>query len=195
MRLDGGVYGASSSSLVASTPGTSPESAPSFSSETGVTGAKGFAKPPSPAGRSWLSHDWFASYDGATGGCTTEDGFLTSGDIVVSDEDGFLYVVDRKKDMIISGGVNIAPREVEDVLRTFPGVADCAVVGRPDELWGERVTAFVVAGPGASVDAAALEAHCRERLSGPKVPRSVEFLPALPRNAAGKVLKRELRDR
>lgn len=133
--------------------------------------------------------------DAATGGCTTEDGFLTSGDIVVRDEDGFLYVVDRKKDMIISGGVNIAPREVEDVLAAFPGVADCAVVGRPDERWGERVTAYVVARPGAPVDAAALEAHCRERLSGPKVPRGIEFLPALPRNAAGKVLKRELRAR
>ncbi|MFC5751291.1 class I adenylate-forming enzyme family protein [Actinomadura rugatobispora] len=133
--------------------------------------------------------------DAATGGCTTADGFLTSGDIVTRDEDGFIYVVDRKKDMIISGGVNIAPREIEDVLGTFPGVADCAVVGLPDERWGERVAAYVVALPGASVDVAALEAHCRERLSGPKVPRSVEFLTALPRNAAGKVLKRELRDR
>jgi long-chain acyl-CoA synthetase len=133
--------------------------------------------------------------DAATGGCTTDDGFLTSGDIVTRDEDGFIYVVDRKKDMIISGGVNIAPREVEDVLGAFPGVADCAVVGLPDEQWGERVAAYVVALPGARIDVAALEAYCRERLSGPKVPRSVEFITALPRNAAGKVLKRELRDR
>ncbi|MDL4772522.1 MULTISPECIES: class I adenylate-forming enzyme family protein [Thermomonosporaceae] len=133
--------------------------------------------------------------DAATAACTTEDGFLTSGDIVVRDEDGFIYVVDRKKDMIISGGVNIAPREVEDVINAFPGVADTAVVGAPDEQWGERVAAYVVALPGATVDPAALDAHCRERLSGPKVPRSVEFLPVLPRNASGKVLKRELRDR
>jgi acyl-CoA synthetase (AMP-forming)/AMP-acid ligase II len=133
--------------------------------------------------------------DGATAACTTEDGFLTSGDIVVRDEDGFVYIVDRKKDMIISGGVNIAPREVEDVLGAFPGVADCAVVGHPDERWGERVAAYVVVLPGAAVTADDLVAHCRERLSGPKVPRSVDFLPALPRNGAGKVLKRELRAR
>ncbi|MFG2088902.1 MULTISPECIES: class I adenylate-forming enzyme family protein [unclassified Spirillospora] len=133
--------------------------------------------------------------DAATDACTTDDGFLTSGDIVVRDEDGFIYVVDRKKDMIISGGTNIAPREVEEVIAAFPGVAECAVVGRPDERWGELVAAYVVALPGASVDADALEEHCRERLSGPKVPRSVEFLPALPRNAAGKILKRELRGR
>ncbi len=133
--------------------------------------------------------------DGATAACTTEDGFLTSGDIVVRDEGGFVYIVDRKKDMIISGGVNIAPREVEDVLGAFPGVADCAVVGHPDERWGERVAAYVVVLPGAAVTADDLVAHCRERLSGPKVPRSVDFLPALPRNGAGKVLKRELRTR
>ncbi|WP_243718947.1 AMP-binding protein [Actinomadura sp. KC06] len=133
--------------------------------------------------------------DAATAACTTDDGFLASGDIVVRDEDGFVYVVDRKKDMIISGGVNIAPREVEDVIAAFLGVADCAVVGLPDERWGERVAAYVVVRPGASVTADALDAHCRERLSGPKVPRTVEFLPVLPRNAAGKVLKRELRDR
>ena len=131
----------------------------------------------------------------ATDACTTPDGFLTSGDVVVRDEDGFVYIVDRKKDMIISGGTNIAPREVEDVIAAFPGVADSAVVGLPDERWGERVAAYVVALPGATIDAEALEAHCRARLSGPKVPRSVEVLPVLPRNAAGKVLKRDLRDR
>ena len=133
--------------------------------------------------------------EAATAACTTDDGFLNSGDIVVRDEDGFVYIVDRKKDMIISGGVNIAPREVEDVVREYPGVADCAVVGLPDERWGERVAAFVVPLPGASIEADALEAHCRERLSGPKVPRGIELVDALPRNAAGKILKRELRDR
>ncbi|MFI6454893.1 class I adenylate-forming enzyme family protein [Streptosporangium amethystogenes] len=130
----------------------------------------------------------------ATADCTTPDGFLTSGDIVERDEDGFIYIVDRKKDMIISGGVNIAPREVEEVLTSFPGVADAAVVGLPDERWGEQVAAFVVTLPGAAVDAEALAAHCRTRLAGPKLPRQVEFVPALPRNAAGKILKRELRD-
>lgn len=172
---------------------------PWYMTEVRVVDAAGVPVGPGERGelfsRSPFLMNGYLRDDDATDGCTTRDGFLTSGDIVVRDEDGFVYVVDRKKDMIISGGVNIAPREVEDVLGAFPGVADCAVVGRPDEQWGERVAAFVVALPGASLDAVALQAHCRERLSGPKVPRSVEFLPALPRNAAGKVLKRELRDR
>lgn len=131
----------------------------------------------------------------ATAACLTEDGFLTSGDIVERDEDGFIRIVDRKKDMIISGGVNIAPREVEEVIAAFPGVAEAAVVGLADERWGEQVAAFVVTLPGAHVDQAALEAFCRTRLSGTKIPRRVEFVPALPRNAAGKVLKRELKER
>lgn len=131
----------------------------------------------------------------ATAACMTEDGFLTSGDIVERDEDGFLYIVGRKSDMIISGGVNIAPREVEEAIAAFPGVAEAAVVGLPDEAWGERVAAFVVVLPGATVDGEALLAHCRTRLSGPKLPRQIEFVEALPRNAAGKVLHRELRSR
>ena len=130
----------------------------------------------------------------ATAACTTPDGFLTSGDIVERDEEGFLTIVDRKKDMIVSGGVNIAPREVEEVLSACPGVAEAAVVGLPDERWGELVAAFVVVRPGAEVDAATLTAHCRARLAGPKLPRRIAFVPALPRNAAGKILKRELRE-
>ncbi|MFE3448992.1 class I adenylate-forming enzyme family protein [Nonomuraea sp. NPDC059194] len=130
----------------------------------------------------------------ATAACVTDDSYLTSGDIVVRDEEGYIYVVDRKKDMIISGGVNIAPREVEEVIAAFPGIAEAAVVGLPDDRWGEQVAAFVVTLPEASVDPAALEAHCRARLAGPKLPRRLEFVPALPRNAAGKILKRELRD-
>ncbi|WP_030909299.1 AMP-binding enzyme [Streptosporangium amethystogenes] len=90
--------------------------------------------------------------------------------------------------------MNIAPREVEEVLISFPGAADAAVVGLPDERWGEQVAAFVVTLPGAAADAEALAAHCRTRLAGPRLPRRVEFVPALPRNAAGKILKRELRD-
>ncbi|MFI6322828.1 class I adenylate-forming enzyme family protein [Nonomuraea sp. NPDC050556] len=131
----------------------------------------------------------------ATAACMTEDGFLTSGDIVEQDEDGFLAIVGRKSDMIISGGVNVAPREVEEAIAAFPGVAEAAVVGLPDEAWGERVAAFVVVLPGASVDGEALLGHCRTRLSGPKLPRQIEFVDALPRNAAGKVLHRELRSR
>jgi long-chain acyl-CoA synthetase len=127
----------------------------------------------------------------ATAACTTDDGFLTSGDICHMDEEGYLYVVDRVKDMVISGGVNIYPREIEEVLRTHPDVRDAAVVGAPSETWGEEVVAFIV-GQG---DAAGLDAHCREGLAGFKVPKRFEWVDDLPRNAAGKVLKRELRDR
>jgi long-chain acyl-CoA synthetase len=129
----------------------------------------------------------------ATAACTTEDGFLSSGDVARVDSDGFLYIVDRKKDMIISGGVNIFPREVEDVLVTHASVREVAVVGLPSETWGEEVAAFVVAG--AQVTAADLDAHCREALAGFKVPRRYEFVESLPRNAAGKILKRELREK
>ncbi|WP_084000225.1 class I adenylate-forming enzyme family protein [Actinomadura kijaniata] len=131
----------------------------------------------------------------ATRACVTDDGYLTSGDIVTRDADGFLRVVDRRTDMIITGGVNVAPREVEEVLHAFPGVAEAAVVGLPDERWGERVAAFVVPAPGHAPDAAALDAHCRARLSGPKLPRALTFVDSLPRNASGKILKRELREK
>ena len=129
----------------------------------------------------------------ATDACTTPDGFLTSGDVVRIDEDNFIYIVDRKKDLIISGGVNIYPREVEDGLVTHPAVREVAVVGIADEKWGESVTAFVVRGADTTTDD--LDAHARAALAGFKVPRAYEFVDALPRNAAGKVLKRELRAR
>lgn len=127
----------------------------------------------------------------ATAACTTDDGFLTSGDIVRLDEDGFISIIDRTKDMIISGGTNIYPREVEDVLVTHPGVRDVAVVGLPDETWGEQVAAFVVVAHGTTAED--LDAHCRAALAGYKIPRRYEIVEALPRNAAGKVLKRDLR--
>jgi long-chain acyl-CoA synthetase len=129
----------------------------------------------------------------ATAAGTTEDGYLTSGDVVRVDEDGYLYVVDRKKDMIISGGTNIYPREVEDILVRHPAVRDAAVVGLPDETWGEQVAAFVVLDPAARATIQDLDRHCRASLAGFKIPRRYEVVDALPRNAAGKVLKRELR--
>jgi len=130
----------------------------------------------------------------ATAECTTEDGFLTCGDIVIRDEEGYVHVVDRKKDLIISGGVNIYPREVEDVLATHSAVAESAVVGLASETWGEEVMAYVVLRGGAAAPThAELEAHCRTGLAGFKVPRRWEVVSALPRNAAGKVVKRELR--
>ncbi|MEV6342810.1 AMP-binding protein [Actinoplanes sp. NPDC051851] len=127
----------------------------------------------------------------ATAACTTEDGFLTSGDIVIRDEEGFISIVDRVKDVIITGGVNVYPRDVEEVLLAHPSVTECAVVGEPDDRWGERVVAYLVSrGP---VEADVLEAYLRERLAGFKVPKQYRTVAALPRNAAGKILKRELR--
>lgn len=130
----------------------------------------------------------------ATEACTTKDGFLTSGDVVRVDEENYLYVVDRKKDMIISGGTNIYPREVEDVLIRHPAVRDVAVVGLPHETWGEQVAAFVVIDAPSNLKPEELDVHARAELAGFKTPRRYEIVEALPRNAAGKVLKRELRD-
>ncbi|GAA2737750.1 class I adenylate-forming enzyme family protein [Actinocorallia aurantiaca] len=132
----------------------------------------------------------------ATEECTTEDGFLTCGDIVVRDDEGYVHVVDRKKDMIISGGVNVYPREVEEALAGHASVAEVAVVGTPSETWGEEVMAYVVlrdGEPGGSGLIADLEAHCRTGLAGYKTPRHWEIVDALPRNAAGKIVKRDLK--
>jgi fatty-acyl-CoA synthase len=121
-------------------------------------------------------------------------GWFHTGDIGVRDEDGYLFIVDRLKDMIVSGGENIAGSEVERVLYEHEAVLEAAVVGRADERWGEVPVAHVVLRPGASVSGDALIGHCRERLARFKVPKDVVFLDALPRNPSGKVLKRELRD-
>ncbi len=129
----------------------------------------------------------------ATAACTTDDGFLTCGDVVTVDNEGYLSIVDRKKDLIISGGVNVYPRDVEEAILRHASIAEAAVVGVPDETWGEQVVAYVVPRAGASVDAAELDAHLRPLLAAYKLPRSVVTVAALPRNAAGKVLKRDLR--
>ena len=124
-----------------------------------------------------------------------DGGWFHTGDIGVRDEDGYLFIVDRLKDMIVSGGENIAGSEVERVLYEHEAVLEAAVVGRPDERWGEVPVAYVVLRPGARASAEALIEHCRERLARFKVPKDIAFLDALPRNPSGKVLKRELRDR
>jgi fatty-acyl-CoA synthase len=108
--------------------------------------------------------------------------------------DGYLFIEDRVKDMIVSGGENIYPREVENVLFQHAAVADAAVIGIPDAKWGETVKAIVVLKAGAEASAEALIEHCRAHLGGYKLPRSVDFVAALPRNPSGKVLKRELRE-
>ncbi len=121
------------------------------------------------------------------------DGWFRSGDVAVVDDDGYVFVVDRVKDMIISGGENIYPAEVENVLYGHPDVAECAVIGVPDDRWGEVGKAVVVLRAGAKADEAALLAYVSERIGRYKVPKSVEFAGSLPRSAAGKVLKQQLR--
>ena len=120
-------------------------------------------------------------------------GWLHTGDAGYSDKDGYLYIYDRIKDMIVSGGENIYPAEVESALFGHPAVADVAAIGVPDDQWGEAVKAIVVKKPGVPVSAAELMAFARERIAGYKAPRSIDFAEALPRNPSGKILKRELR--
>lgn len=130
----------------------------------------------------------------ATAACTTDDGFLTCGDIVIVDDEGFISIVDRKKDMIISGGVNVYPRDVEEQIVVLDSVIEAAVIGAPDETWGEKVVAYAVLKPGQSLTLEELDAHLRDRLAGYKIPRELYILDALPRNASGKVVKTDLRD-
>jgi long-chain acyl-CoA synthetase len=119
-------------------------------------------------------------------------GWLRTGDAGYMDADGYLYLHDRMKDMIVSGGENIYPAEVENVLLFNADVADAAVIGVPDDKWGETVKAIVVLAPGATLDADAIIAHCRHNLAHFKCPTSVESIDVLPRNPSGKILKREL---
>ena len=122
-------------------------------------------------------------------------GWLHTGDIGVRDEDGFFYIVDRKKDMIVSGGFNVYPREVEDVLARHAAVSMVAVIGVPDDKWGEAVKALVVLRPGLSVEAADLIALVRDHKGPIYAPKSVEFIDALPMTPVGKADKKVLRAR
>lgn len=126
---------------------------------------------------------------------TLRDGWLHTGDIAAMDEHGYVYIMDRTKDMIISGGSNIFPREIEEVLLQHPAVVEVCVIGVPDELWGEAVKAVVVLNPEMMVTAAEIIAFTAARVADYKKPKSVEFVTEIPKNAYGKVLKRELRDR
>ncbi|MBA7465995.1 Long-chain-fatty-acid--CoA ligase [subsurface metagenome] len=123
------------------------------------------------------------------------NGWLHTGDMGYYDEKGYIYIVDRKKDMIISGGENVYPREVEEILYRHPAVLEATVIGIPDPYWVERVHAVVVTKKGASTTAEELIAFCKENIAGYKTPKSVEFVDSLPKNPAGKILKRELREK
>jgi acyl-CoA synthetase (AMP-forming)/AMP-acid ligase II len=153
----------------------------------------GHELPPEHVGRIFVSNGMvFEGYSG--GGDRERIGTLVStGDVGHFTEDGLLFVEGRDDDMIISGGENILPAEVEDLLHGHPAVADCAVVGVPDDEFGQRLAAYVVRRDGAPLDEATVRDYVRDRLARYKVPRDVTFLESLPRNATGKVLKRELR--
>jgi long-chain acyl-CoA synthetase len=130
-----------------------------------------------------------------TAAALTADGWLRTGDGGYLDDEGYLFLTDRVKDMIVSGGENVYPIEVEEALAQHPDVADAAVIGVPDERWGETVKALVIARNGATPEPEALIAFARERLAGYKLPRSIELVAELPRTPTGKILKRELRER
>ena len=122
-----------------------------------------------------------------------EGGWLRTGDIGYIDDRGYLYIVDRLKELIITGGENVSPREVEEFLYTVPEVEECAVIGLPDKEWGERVVAFIVAKPGQTVIPDKVKAYLKTRLTPFKVPKEYRILNELPKSPAGKILKREVK--
>ena len=130
----------------------------------------------------------------ATAQSIDADGWFRSGDAGFFDADGYLFIHDRVKDMIVSGGENVYPAEVENALMSHAAVADAAVIGVPDDRWGEAVKAIVVLKPGAAADPEVIIAHCRTLIAGYKAPKTIDFIDVLPRNPSGKVLRRELRE-
>ncbi len=171
----------------------------SFGWEVRIVGPNGSVLPPDTPGELLIRGETlFSGYwrdPEATAAAFAEGGWYRTGDIARLTADGYLYILDRAKDMIISGGENIYPAEVEAVLAGHPAVADVAVVGRPDARWGEAVHAMIIpaAGQAGTVTAAEVIGWCRERLAHFKCPKSVEFTTSFPRTTTGKVLKRELR--
>jgi long-chain acyl-CoA synthetase len=155
--------------------------------------------PPHDVGEVWLrapnvTAGYFNRPDD-TAATITSDGWLRTGDGGYVDEDGYLFLTDRIKDMIVTGGENVYPVEVEEVMAQHSDVADVAVIGLPSERWGEAVTALVIPAPGATATPEDLVAFARERLAGYKIPRAIEFVEEFPRTPTGKVLKRDLRQR
>jgi acyl-CoA synthetase (AMP-forming)/AMP-acid ligase II len=151
--------------------------------------------PEGEPGELWVRNSWLASYYNKPEATerSMREGFFSVGDIAYRDAEGYYYICDRKIDMIISGGVNIYPAEIEACLHAHPAVRDAAIVGAPDDHWGEAVKAVVALQPGASATEQELIDWCRGRIADYKRPRSVDFVPELPRDQAGKLLKRRIR--
>ncbi|MCU4186653.1 long-chain-fatty-acid--CoA ligase [Acidiferrimicrobium sp. IK] len=161
--------------------------------------ASGREVPPGEVGEIWISSPQntvgYWRKPAETAAALHPDGWLRTGDAGFMDGESYLFIHDRIKDMVISGGENVYPAEVENVIMSHPDVVEVAVIGVPDQRWGETVKAAVVARPGSGLTSGALIAFCRKRLAHYKCPTTVDFHDALPRNASGKVLKRELRAR
>jgi fatty-acyl-CoA synthase/long-chain acyl-CoA synthetase len=157
---------------------------------------EGVEVPVGQPGVLWVRNNVLAEYYGKPDAtqASLQDGFFSVGDVALRDEEGYYYICDRHVDMIISGGVNIYPAEIEAVLHAHPAVRDAAVIGVPDDHWGESVKAVVSLQPGASVADAELIDFCRGRLADYKKPKSVDIVDELPRDAAGKLLKRLIRE-
>jgi long-chain acyl-CoA synthetase len=166
--------------------------------EVRVVDGTGEDVPVGEVGELWTrSHQNLAGYwrnPEATAEAVTPEGWFRTGDAGYLDEGGFIYLHDRVKDMVVSGGENVYPAEVENALMKHPAVADVAVIGVPDEKWGEAVKAIVVPVDSSDPTEAELLAFAREHLAGYKLPKSVDFATVLPRNPSGKLLKRELRE-
>jgi long-chain acyl-CoA synthetase len=166
--------------------------------EIAILGDDGAPLPPLEVGeiatRSAANMTGYWNLPEATANTIDAEGWLRTGDAGYLDEDGYVYIHDRVKDMIITGGENVYPAEVENAIFGHPAVADVAVIGVPDPQWGEAVKAVVVARPGAEATPAEIIAWARERIAGFKTPKSVDFIEALPRNPSGKILRRELRE-
>jgi len=166
--------------------------------ELAVLDAEGNPLPPGEIGeiatRSDSNMVGYWNQPEATRQTLSADNWLRTGDAGYMDEDGYVYIQDRIKDMIVTGAENVYPAEVENAVAHHPAVAEVAVIGVPDDTWGEAVKAIVVMRPGASVDADELIAFTRQRIAGYKTPKTVEFIAALPRNASGKILRRQLRE-
>ncbi|MFF2503017.1 long-chain fatty acid--CoA ligase [Streptomyces sp. NPDC058067] len=165
--------------------------------EVAVVGPDGVPLPPGEVGEIVTRGDHvMAGYWGKPEltAATVRDGWMHTGDGGYLDEDGYLYIVDRLKDMIITGGENVYSAEVENAVSSHPAVASCAVIGAPDDHWGERVHAVIVLKPGRTATAEEIRAHAKTLIAGYKAPRSAEFVESLPLSPVGKILKRELRE-